>query len=277
MDHGRRWHARLAAGLLLACAPGAAWALPQRPASDPSPLHERGAEVRMALLIDYYRRIPQRKDTEEPQTWAVRMQEALDRYKQEVTARYTEGTLQRLTLTANTEGRRAAVLALGLTGTMTCNKSVALRLHDGDAQVRQLATDALWAIWFRADSPENILELQRVMRLRDADEALEAYAALLKKSPKFAEAYNQRAILHFRMREYQKSIADCETVVKLNPCHFGAHAGMGQCYMKLRKSRNALKAFKSALRINPNMDGVEETIRTLEDALGGEGRRDDKK
>lgn len=277
MRHATRWRAGLAAGLLLALAPGAAGARPPGPAPDPSPLHERGAEVRMALLIDYYRRIPQRKDDEEPQTWAVRLQEALDLYKEEVAARYTEGTLQRVTSSPCTEARRAAVLALGLSGTMACNKSVARCLHDLDSQVRQLAADALWAVWFRADTPENNLELQRVMRLRDPEEALAAYAALIKKAPNFAEAYNQRAILYFRMREYQKSVADCEAVLKLNPQHFGAQAGLGQCYLKLRKSRNALKAFKAALRINPNMDGVEDTIRTLEDALGEEGKRDDKK
>jgi tetratricopeptide (TPR) repeat protein len=231
----------------------------------------------MALLIDFYRRMPQRKDDEEPQTWAVRLQEALETYKEEVTSRYTEGTLQRVTTSPNGEARRAAVLALGLLGTMACNKSVAQRLHDEDSQVRQLASDALWAIWFRADTEDNNRELQRIMRLRDPEKALEAYADLIKKAPKFAEAYNQRAILYFRMREYQKSVQDCETVVRLNPQHFGAQAGLGQCYMKLRKSRNALKAFRAALRINPNMEGVEDTIRTLEDALGEEGKRDDKK
>jgi hypothetical protein len=47
--------------------------------------------------------------------------------------------------------------------------------------------------------------------------------------------------------------------------------------MQMRKHRAALKAFKAALRINPHMDGVAETIRALENALGEEGRRDDKK
>jgi tetratricopeptide (TPR) repeat protein len=227
----------------------------------------------MALLVDYYRRIPERREDEEPETWAVRLQEGLEGFKQEVTARYNEGSLQRIAGGPYTDARRAAVLALGLTGTMASNKPLAQRLHDEDAQVRQLAGDALWALWFRADTADNNLELQRIMRLRDPGRALEAFDALLQKAPKFAEAYNQRAILHFRREEYQKSIADCALVLKLNPHHFGAQAGMGQCYMKLRKPRAALKAFKAAMRINPNMEGVEDTIRTLEDVLGEEGKR----
>jgi len=261
-------------GLLLTTVPAAAAV---RPGSEPSPFRERGAEVRMALLIDYYRRIPERKDTEEPQTWAVRLQEAVDSFKQEVKNRYSEGTLQRMTIGPATEARRAAVLALGLTGTMASNKIVAQRLHDDDPQVRQLAADALWALWFRADTEANNLELQKLMHMRDPELALEAFAVLLKKAPKFAEVHNQRAILYFRLEEYQRSIADCERVLKLNPFHFGAQAGIGQCYLKLRKPRGALKAFRAALRINPNMEGVEDTIRSLEDVLGEEGKKDDKK
>ena len=63
---------------------------------------------------------------------------------------------------------------------------------------------------------------------------------LIKRAPGFAEAYNQRAILHFRMKEFQKSVADCEKVLKLNPLHFGALGGMAQCYINLRRPRAAL-------------------------------------
>jgi Tfp pilus assembly protein PilF len=67
-------------------------------------------------------------------------------------------------------------------------------------------------------------------------------------------------------------------VLQLNPLHFGAQAGMARCFMRLRKPRAALKAFRRAFEINPNLDGVEEAIRDLESALGEEGSRpDDKK
>jgi hypothetical protein len=37
---------------------------------------------------------------------------------------------------------------------------------------------------------------------------------------------------------------------------FGAAAGMGQCYLKMGGQVMALEAFRRALRINPNLDGV---------------------
>jgi tetratricopeptide (TPR) repeat protein len=52
---------------------------------------------------------------------------------------------------------------------------------------------------------------------------------------------------------------------------------MGRAYMEMGRHRSALKAFRQALRINPGLEDVEDAIRSLENALGEEGRRDDKK
>lgn len=227
----------------------------------------------MALLVEYYQQfLPQMQRRGGPA-----LQRVLERYKKKTAARYTEATLQRLTESADVEARRAAVLALGLLGSMNSNETVASRLGDDDAQVRHLAVDALWSLWFRGDAPDNVAELKRLVRLEDPDRALAGLNNLINRAPQFAEAYNQRAILHFRNEEYDKSLADCEKVLELNSHHFGALSGMAECYMNLRRPRAALKAYRSALRVNPNLGGVEETIRALEEALGEEGRRDDRK
>src|SRR5262249_344669 len=118
-------------------------------------------------------------------------------------------------------------------------------------------------------------ELRRLVRLSNRTEALAGVDALIEKAPDFAEAYNQRAILHFRNHDFEKSIADCERVVERNPYHFGALSGMAECYVKLRRPRAALKAYRQAYRINPNLKDVKETIQALEQALG-EGRTDDR-
>jgi tetratricopeptide (TPR) repeat protein len=195
-------------------------------------------------------------------------------FKRQVEKRYSEGTLQRLLEADSVTCRRAAVLSLGLMGTMDSNAALASRLHDPDPLVSQLASDTLWAIWFRADSENNTRELQRLVKMRDPQKTLNGLNSLIQRSSRYAEAYNQRAIVHFGMKEFQKSIADCERALKLNPFHFGALSGMAQCYMNLRKPAAALKAFRNAQRIHPGLEGVEETIRALESTLGEEGRRE---
>src|SRR5581483_3022008 len=191
--------------------------------------------------------------------------------------RYEEATLERLLSHAAAEVRQAAVLALGLLGTMQVNVAVATRLHDDDATVCQLACDALWSLWFRGDAPDHARELQRLMRHelneRNAAQVLDRYAALIKRAPAFAEAYNQRAIVHFRLEAFASSIEDCHKVLNLNPVHFGAASGMGQCYMKLNKPLAARRCYRKALRINPTLDGVREMIESRERTLGEEDRR----
>jgi tetratricopeptide (TPR) repeat protein len=233
--------------------------------------------VRPPLILNYYQLLPEQTPEAEPRHWARAYRKALHRFHQAVAARYHEATLEKLLADRSAEVRQAATLATGLLGSMRASASLAARLHDEDAVVRELAADALWSVWFRADAPAHNKELQRLMQLEvvgvSPRDVLAGFDALIRKAPRFAEAYNQRAILYFRLGEYGKAIADCERVLRLNAYHFGAASGMGQCFMKQKKLRAALRCYRRANRINPNLDGVRETITSLEKMLGGEGRR----
>jgi tetratricopeptide (TPR) repeat protein len=230
-----------------------------------------------SLLVEFYNRLPEARTSEDPEKEKRKRKTDLEKFKASVEERYSEGTLLRLLSSPHNITRRAAVLALGLVGTMESNPALAVRLHDEDADLARMAADAMWSIWFRGDSPENVEELHRLVRLRDREKALSCLDHLVKRAPEFAEAFNQRAVVLFRLKQFERSIADCERTLQLNPFHFGAQAGMGQGLLQLRKHRAALKAFRNALRTNPQLEGIAETIRSLEKALGEEGRRDDKK
>lgn len=200
----------------------------------------------------------------------------LTRYAQQINERYLEGTLQRLLVQKDPKIREAALVALRLVGTMLSNGIVATRLRDSAVHLRELAEGALWAIWFRGDSVQHSQELQRLTRLladREYSRALKGLDGLIKRAPRFAEAYNQRAILYWKWNEYRRSVADCERVLKLNPCHFGALSGMAQCYLHMKRPVEALRSFRQAHRINPNMEGLHESIRALEQFLREERRK----
>lgn len=229
-----------------------------------------------SLLFEYFEQLPLQTEGRESAQSAARLKRALGAFKRKVAKRYTEGTLQRLLFAEEHETRLAAVVALGLLGGMQSNRAVATLLHDDDALLRAKAAETLWSLWLRGDEPANNRELHRLMRLDNAAAALAGFAALIHKAPQFAEAYNQRAVVYFRLGEYQRAIDDCEAVLNLNPVHYGALSGMAQCFLKLRKPRPALKAFRRAFRVHPGLEGIGETIRELEDALGEEKGRDDK-
>jgi len=224
--------------------------------------------MRRALLIDYFQQLPVLPDGDFLAVRSAELHRHLERFRRRVATRYGEGTLQRLLTHAGPQARRAALLALGLQGSMSSNPGVAGLLHDDDAQVRRLAADALWNIWFRAEGEPSKRELQRLSQMKDANKSLRGLNGLVEKCPDFAEAFNQRAIIHFKLGEFAKSAADCKRALERNPFHFGAQAGLAQCLIRMKKPRTALRAFRQALRINPELEGVAETIRDLEESLG---------
>jgi tetratricopeptide (TPR) repeat protein len=223
--------------------------------------------VAEALLVEWYRELPQVETGDDPDLWTNRMNDALRIFRRRIRKRYTEGSLQRLLSHSDVEIRRAGVLAIGLTGSIQSNADLARMLHDEDELVSQTASDSLWEIWFRGGPEEANLELHRVSRLPEAMQVIAGLDEIIREWPEFAEPYNQRAILFFQRGDYQRSVVDCERTLALNPHHFGAQAGMGQCYMKMRKYSAALRAFKLALEINPTLGHLNETIRALENAV----------
>ena len=66
------------------------------------------------------------------------------------------------------------------------------------------------------------------------------------------------------MGEYEKSLADCDEVLKRNPSHFGVLSGYGQIYLQLNQPERALSYFERALAVNPNMEQVERVIEELQ-------------
>ena len=149
-----------------------------------------------SLLVDYYETFLRERD--------------LDQFREQVTARYTEGTLGRVLISSpSVAARRAAVLALGVVGSFDqSNAFLGRALRDSDAIVRTMAESALWAIWFRADSPENNQTLDQVRLLignHHLDEAVNAATRLIARTPRFAEAYNQRAIALFIQGRFAES------------------------------------------------------------------------
>lgn len=120
--------------------------------------------------------------------------------------------------------------------------------------VRQQATEELWRRWFYQKGAYGWEILQHTQVLLIAGKITEAEALLTKlinDQPDFVEAWNRRAVLYYLIGEYQKSLDDCEIVLKLNPIHFGALHGMGLCHAALENYTNAIHAFRKALQIQP--------------------------
>jgi tetratricopeptide (TPR) repeat protein len=127
-------------------------------------------------------------------------------------------------------------------------------LKNPDQAVRQQATRKIWQIWFQQKGIYGLEKIDHSQKLLDKGEIAAAEAALTEliiEQPDFAEAWNRRAFLYYSIGNYQKSLADCQQVVQINPVHFGALHGMGLCYAALGRYGEAILAFQRALDIQP--------------------------
>jgi len=222
------------------------------------------------LLVEAFENLPKAKPTDDLELWEAGAQEAFVEFYQLVKNRYSEGTLQRLLLSSDDpQTRQAAALALGSQGTMASSTLLSGVLkNDPDEGVRIWVVDSLWEIWFRGNSLDEGRGLRIAMGLPESIQQLPALDDLIEQYPDFAEAYNQRAILLYRRGQHAKAVADCERALRLNPVHFGAASGLGQCYLRMNKPHAALRAFAHALDLNPYLLDLREMVETLRNAIG---------
>ncbi len=141
------------------------------------------------------------------------------------------------------------------------------RLHKThNEEEAKIIAQAIWKLWRRSGSPSADLLLaqgQKAMNARAFPTALAIFDTVIELKPDFAEAWNERATTYFLMRQFDQSLVDIDKVLKLEPRHFGALAGRGRILQEMGKKREALKAYRRALAIYPEMPGPQRAVKKL--------------
>src|SRR5262249_1269725 len=156
---------------------------------------------------------------------------------------------------------------LARVGRMADVPALLAALRDSDEDVRGAAEGAIWIIWSRSGDAEvdkPFAQGLSAMNEGRLPESIATFSRVIERKPDFAEGWNKRATVYYLTGQLEKSLKDCDEVIKRNPNHFGALAGYGQIYLQLHDFEKALDYFRRALDVNPNMDGVEFQIQILE-------------
>lgn len=164
------------------------------------------------------------------------------------------------------EARRLATAWMGELATPADLPALFQQLRDPDDLVRSLTENSIWQAWSRSgDAKVDALFKVGVAQMNQgqAESALDTFTEIIKRKPEFAEGWNKRATIYFLIGEYDKSLADCDEVIRRNPQHWGALSGYGQIYMQLDRPEQALVYFQRALAVNPNLQNVENMIQQL--------------
>jgi tetratricopeptide (TPR) repeat protein len=166
--------------------------------------------------------------------------------------------------------RRAAAERLGEIGDQAAADELRQALRDPDEGVRGEASDAMWAIWHRSGRPEIDALLRQgtvAMAEQRYTDAVALFDQVIARAPDFAEGWNKRATVYYLMGDWDRSLADCEAVIRRNPIHFGALSGFGLNYLQKDDLVHAAEYFEKALDVNPNLAQVAATLEQIRAVL----------
>lgn len=122
-----------------------------------------------------------------------------------------------------------------------------------EPEARQIA-DQIWRIWTTPDDPilaSRVDEIITKAGFAGPAGQLPLIEALIADYPDYPEGWNLRATAHFMHGAYDKSLADIEKTLTLEPRHFGALSGRALIFHTQGKRAEALEAMHEALDIHP--------------------------
>ncbi|HEY6242059.1 MAG TPA: tetratricopeptide repeat protein [Burkholderiales bacterium] len=126
--------------------------------------------------------------------------------------------------------------------------------------------DEIWRLWMAYRDSAAASDLERATRALaalDFTAAERILARLVAAHPDFSEAWNKRATLYYMQSRDDESVANIHRTLEIEPRHYGAICGFAQICLSLGDADSALFAFDAALRVNPGLENVRETVDKL--------------
>lgn len=147
----------------------------------------------------------------------------------------------------------------------------ALKVAPDEASAKMLEAH-IWALWAATPSDTAALLMTRArlaMEAKDFDVALKLLDSVIKLRPDYIEAWNRRATLYYMQNDFPHAMEDIRQVLRREPRHFGALAGLGMILQETGDDKHALDAFRRALAINPHLAKVPDMVKSLSEKVEG--------
>jgi len=130
----------------------------------------------------------------------------------------------------------------------------------------------IWAVWMISGSDTCNLLMARSKAAIDGKDynlAIKLLTAVIEIKPDYVEAWNQRATIYYMKDDYAHAIADLGEVLAREPRHFGALSGLGLMLQEIGDDKDALKAYRDALNIDPHLEHIPDVVRELSEKVEG--------
>lgn len=134
-------------------------------------------------------------------------------------------------------------------------------------------TETIERLWLLSGSDTVDLLMARAdrfMKESDLDLALKILDATVDLAPDDAEAWRRRAAVHFLQKDYELALSDLRHALDIDPRHYKAINDLGVVLQTLGAKKEALEAYRKALKINPFLDDARQSVETLAREVEGQ-------
>jgi tetratricopeptide (TPR) repeat protein len=145
--------------------------------------------------------------------------------------------------------------------------------HEGNADSARGIADQIRREWQESGSASINLLIQWADKAISEEKnaaALDFLDEAIRLKPDYVEGWNRRATLNFKMGNYRKSMSDINQVLRIEPRHFGALAGMAAIMSQTGRDEMALKAWEKFLDIYPTERQAQKELGDLAEKLTGQ-------
>ncbi len=141
-----------------------------------------------------------------------------------------------------------------------------------DEETAKAVEQRIWANWVVSPSDTTNLLMTRVRTAIEAKDdalAIKLLGSVVKIKPDYIEGWNRRATLYYMKKDYGKALADIREVLKREPRHFGALAGLGMILQDIGDDKGALEVYRRALAVYPKLQRIPDLVKTLQEKVEG--------
>jgi tetratricopeptide (TPR) repeat protein len=134
--------------------------------------------------------------------------------------------------------------------------------------------ERIGAIFLQSGSPSIDLLMSRVAAAEaagDTETAKKLIQAVTDVAPTYAEGWHSRASVQRATGDDSGAIVSLERVILLNPRHFAALFELGSMMEDYGNKAVALKLYRKALEIDPQLDGARRHVDALTRDVEGQG------
>jgi tetratricopeptide (TPR) repeat protein len=134
--------------------------------------------------------------------------------------------------------------------------------------------ERIFALFDQSGSPSIDLLMARAaaaMAGSDNDAARKLFDSVTGIAPDFAEGWHERAQLQVADGDDEAAMISLQKAVILNPRQFEAMSQLGDLLEEYGDKAGALKMYKRALALDPQLEGAAKHVQALERAVEGQG------